>query len=74
MYINDVKSNKKMACDKCVHGSVCQHRNTTMKEVQEKVEEIKKDLNPLSPIKINISCNSFKEDSFSNYGSGWNFR
>lgn len=76
MYINEVKTNKITTCDKCCHESVCQHKNATMKAVQEKVEEIRKELNPLSPIKINVTCNSFKEekDKFSDYGLGWNFR
>lgn len=74
MNVNEVRSSVKTVCDKCCHSSVCQYKSKMMREVQEKVDEIKKDLIPLSPIKINVTCNSFKEEKFNDYGSGWNFR
>lgn len=79
MNIEKTKSNVKTICSNCSHSSVCQYKSKMMVEVQEKVNDINKDLIYPTPIKINVTCNSFKKDkekmNIDNYYSqNWNFK
>ena len=59
-------------CAECIHSGVCRYKNDDMEKIKEKVNSIKSEIAPLSPLNIRVECSSFVKDNNTRILAKWN--